>query len=174
MSEQQIQKTESHITSLPREIDQSLAVALGEMVVAFGRLEDMFKVAIKRLENKKPFDQVIKEFSGGGGTLGKLVIPCRSHFPNLTDTCNKAENLNTDRQDFIHATFAAMEEGGYVRFRKLVGYMDLATDIGHIKEITGKTNSLIEELDQKTGSLLTKSKDSSKFMVTFSAPISRF
>jgi hypothetical protein len=93
MSEQQIQKTESHITSLPREIDQSLAIALGEMVVAFGRLEDMFKVAIKRLENKKPFDQAIKEFSGGGGTLGKLVIHCRSHFPNLTDTCNKAENL---------------------------------------------------------------------------------
>lgn len=75
-----IQKTETHITSLPREIDPSLAVALGEMVVAFGRLEDMFKVSIKRLENKRTLDQVVKEFSGPRGTLGSLIAHCRANF----------------------------------------------------------------------------------------------
>ncbi len=57
MNRQQLQKNRAHITTLPREIDQSLAAALGKMVVAFGRLEDMFKVAIKRLENKRTLDQ---------------------------------------------------------------------------------------------------------------------
>jgi len=113
-------------------------------------------------------DQVIKEFGGGGGTLAKLIIHCRSHFQNLTDTCNKAEKLNTDRQDFIHATFAATEEGGYVRFRKLVGYADLAHDIELIAEITNDTNSLIQELDQLTGSLLSESRHSKQVIATVS------
>lgn len=174
MREQQIKKTESHVTSLPREIDQNLAIALGKMVVAFGRLEDMFKVAIKRLENKRTLDQVIKKFSGPRGTLGSLIYHCRGHFPLLNDACLKAEKLNSNRQDFVHATFAAMEERQYVRFIKLVGYADLAKDIEQITEITEKVNSLIEELDQRTGSLLTDLKRSKQIMVTVSAPSSHY
>ncbi len=164
-----MQKTENHITTLPREIDQKLAIALGEMVVAFGRLEDMFKVAIKRLEKNRTLDQVVTQFGGGRGSLGKLILYCRDHFPILSDVCVNADQLNTDRQDFIHATFAVMEEGQYVRFRKLVGYADLGNDIEKIRTITEKVNSLIEELDQKTGSLLTESKKSEEIIVTVSA-----
>lgn len=164
-----MQKTEAHITSLPREIDQDLAIALGEMVVAFGRLEDMFKVAIKRLENNRTLDQVVKDFSGPRGTLGSLIAHCRTNFVPLSDSCAEAERLNTHRQDFIHATFAATEEGRYVRFRKLVGYADLGTDIEQIRSITQKANSLIEELDRKTGALLTDPEESGKIIVTVSA-----
>lgn len=162
-------KTETHITSLPREIDPSLAVSLGEMVVAFGRLEDMFKVSIKRLENKRTLDQVVTDFTGSRGSLGSLIAHCRTNFPPLSDACAEAETLNTHRQDFIHATFAATEEGHYVRFRKLVGYADLKTDIEQIRSITEKTNSLIEKLDRKTGALLTDPGESGKFIVTTSA-----
>ncbi len=164
-----MKKAEAHITSLPREIDQSLAIALGEMVVAFGRLEDMFKVAIKRLENNRTLDQVVKDFSGPRGTLGSLIAHCRANFPPFSDSCAEAEKLNTHRQDFIHATFAATEEGRYVRFRKLVGYADLRTDIEQIRSITQKANSLIEELDRKTGALLTDPEESGKIIVTVSA-----
>ena len=162
-------KTETHITSLPREIDPSLAVALGEMVVAFGRLEDMFKVSIKRLENKRTLHQVVLDFSGMRGTLGFLISHCRSNFPTLSDLSAEAEKLNTRRQDFIHATFAATEEGRYVRLRKLVGYADLNTDIEQIRSITEKVNSLIEELDRKTGTLLSDPEKSEEIIVTVSA-----
>ena len=170
MSEQQIQKTENHITSLPRKIDPTLAIALGEMVVAFGRLEDMFKVAIKRLGKNRTLYQVLTDFSGGRGTLGQLITHCRKHFSSLSDACDKAEHLNTDRQNFIHATFAATEQGQYVRFRELVGYANLQSDIDKIREITEKVNSLIEELDKKTGSLLTDPKQSTENIATLSAP----
>lgn len=172
MNNQQIQKTETHITSLPREIDPNLAIALGEMVVAFGRLEDMFKVAIKRLENKRMLDQIVMGFSGPRGTLGSLIVHCRANFPLLSDACVVAERLNTHRQDFIHATFAATEEGRYVRFRKRVGYADLNTDIEQIRDITRETNSLIEELDRKTGGLLTDPQESNEIIVKVSAPSS--
>ncbi len=168
MNKQQIQKTEAHITTLPREIDQSLAVALGEMVVAFGRLEDMFKVAIKRLENKRTLDQIIVDFSGMRGTLGALTSHCRSNFPMLSENCDEAEKLNTHRQDFIHATFAATEKGRYVRFRKLMGYADINTDVEQIRGITENANSLIEELDRKTGALLNDLEKSNKFIATVS------
>lgn len=164
-----MQKTETHITSLPRDIDQSLAIALGEMVVAFGRLENMFKVTIKRLENNRTLDQIVKDFSGPRGTLGSLIGHRRASFPTLSDPCAVAEKLNTRRHDFIHATFAATEEGRYVRFRKLVGYADLNTDIEQIRSITEKTNSLIEELDRKTGALLTDPKESKTIIATVSA-----
>lgn len=110
MNEQPIHKTEVHITTLPREIDQYLAIALGEMVVAFGRLEDMFKVAIKRFERNRTLDQVLKDFNGQRGTLGFLINHCRTSFPLLCDSCVEAEKLNVHRQDFIHATFAATED----------------------------------------------------------------
>jgi hypothetical protein len=113
------------------------------------------KVAIKRLEKNRSLDQVVADFSGMRGTLGSLISHCRDHFPILSDHCIKAEKLNTDRQDFIHATFAAMDEGQYVRFRKLVAYGDLKSDVQQIRGITEKANSLIEELDQATGSLIT-------------------
>lgn len=164
-----IQKTETHITSLPREIDPSLAVALGEMVVAFGRLEDMFKVSIKRLENKRTLDQVVKEFSGPRGTLGSLIAHCRANFPPISDSCADAEQLNTHRQDFIHATFAATEDGRHVRFRKLLGYADLNTDIEQIRSITEKANSLIEKLDRETGALFTDPEVSKTIIATVSA-----
>ena len=51
-----MQKKETHITQLPRAIDLELARPLGEMVVAYGRLEDMFKVAIKSLEGKRSLE----------------------------------------------------------------------------------------------------------------------
>ncbi len=85
------------------------------------------------------------------------------------DACDKAEHLNTDRQDFLHATFAEMEEGQYVRFRKLVGYANLGNDIEKIRTVTEKVNSLIEELDKTTGSLLTDPKQSAKSIATLSA-----
>lgn len=174
MTKQQIQKTETHITSLPREIDQNLAIALGEMVVVFGRLEDMFKVAIKRLENNRTLDQVVRDFSGLRGTLGSLISHCRTSFPPLSDACAEAEKLNTRRQDFIHATFAFTEEGHYVRFRKLVGYADISTDIEQIRSITEKANLLIEGLDRQTGSLLTIPEQSEKLIVTVSATATSF
>jgi uncharacterized glyoxalase superfamily metalloenzyme YdcJ len=170
MNPKQIQKTERHITALPREIDRNLAITLGEMVVAFGRLEDMFKVAIKRLENDRKLDQVVNAFSGMRGSLRSLISHCRDHFPILSDHCVKAEQLNTDRQDFIHATFAATDEGQYVRFRKLVAYGDLESDVEQIRRITEKANSLIEELDQATGSLITDPKKAGEIIATVSAP----
>jgi len=164
-----MQKTENHIITLPREIDSNLAIALGEMVVAFGRLEDMFKVAIKRLVKNKTLEQVVKQFSGMDGALGRLIIHCRKHFQILSDVCDKAGRLNIDRHDFIHATFAVKEEGQYIRFRKLVGYVDLEKDIQKIRTITEKVNSLIEELDQTTGSLLSDPKQSGEAIATVSA-----
>ena len=44
-----ITKMEQPVTILPREIDEHLATALGHLVVAFGRLEHMFNIAIKRI-----------------------------------------------------------------------------------------------------------------------------
>ena len=165
-----MEKTENHITTLPREIDQNLAMALGKMVVAFGRLEDMFKVAIRRLEKNRTLNQVITDFSGGRGTLWQLISHSRKHFSSLSDACYKAEQLNTDRQDFIHATFAATEQGQYVRFRELVAYADLQSDIQKITKITEEVNSLIVQLDQKTGSLLTDPKQLPEIIATLSAP----
>ena len=173
MSEQGIRKTERHITVLPREIDRDLAIVLGEMVVAFGRLEDMFKVAIKRIENRERLDEVIKEFSGGGGTLGQLISYCHNNVPALIDSCDIGIQLNQKRQDFIHATFAATEDTGYVRFRKLVAYTDLELDKARIREITQNANSLIEKLDQETGSLLTSSNQTNQTIATVSASTSR-
>ena len=165
-----MQKPENHVITLPREIDPNLAIALGEMVVAFGRLEDMFKVAIKRLEKKRTLDQVINDFSGMQGALGPLITYCRNHFHILADLCVRARQLNNDRHDFVHATFAVKEEGQYIRFRKLVGYVDLEKDIENIRTLTGNANSLIEELDRNTGSLLTDPKESGENVATVSAP----
>ena len=81
----------------------------------------------------------------------------------------KADQLNTNRQYFIHATFAATEEGKYVRFSKLVGYADLAKDIKQLIEVTKEVNALVEELDQKTGSLLTDLKQSKQVMISATA-----
>lgn len=173
MNEQPTQKTESHVAILPREIDQNLALALGEMVIALGRLEDMFKIAIKRLEKKRTLEEIINAFSGLKGSLSNLIKYCRESFPTLEKSCNKAEKLNTDRQDFVHATFAATEEGGYVRFRNLIGYENLSNDIQRIREITNSTSSLIEELDQQTGSLLTAATPSNHTIAAVSAPLSR-
>ena len=139
------------------------------MVVAFGRLEHMFKVAIKRLTHDKSLDQVMMNFGGPRGTLGSLTNHCRSNFPLLSEACAEADTLNTHRQDFIHATFVATEESHYVRFRKLVGYADITTDIEQIRGTTEKVNSLIEELDRKTGALLTDPEQSKRIIVTVSA-----
>ena len=174
MSDHQIQKTEIHITSLPREIDRNLAIALGEMVVAFGRLEYMVKVAIKRLEKERTLDQVLRDFSGGRGTLGKLVEYCCSHFRILNATCAKADELNKKRQDFVHATIAATEERRYVRFRKLIGYADLSADIARITDVTTNANSLVEELDQQTSSVSNESPPSQDVIANVSAPTSHF
>lgn len=174
MSEQGITKTERHITVLPRKIDRDLAIALGEMMVAFGRLEDMFKVAIKRIESRKQLDQVIKDFSGGSGTLGQLITYCNNYIPVLKECCNTASQLNKNRQDFVHATFAATKEGEYVRFRELVGYTDLAADVAQITHITKNANSLIEKFDRETGSLLTAPNQTDHTIATLSAPISQF
>ena len=91
MNPEQIQKSEHHITALPREIDRDLAIALGEMVVAFGRLEDMFKVAIRRLEKNRTLEQVVTDFSGQRGTLGSLISYCLDRFPILSDHCVKGQ-----------------------------------------------------------------------------------
>ena len=112
-----IRKHEQHVTILPREIDEKLARALGHLVAACGRLEDMFKIAIKRTE-KAELEEVIGEFARA--PLGTLIKSCRERCPALNQSCDKAEELNQQRQDFIHATFAATEEGSYVRFRRLV------------------------------------------------------
>ena len=91
MSEKQI-----HKTTLPRDIDPTLAKALGEMLVAFGWLEYMFTVAIKRLEKNRTLEQVIADVSGPDGNLGSLTRYCREHFSSLSDACDKAKHLNTD------------------------------------------------------------------------------
>jgi hypothetical protein len=163
-----IQKTERQITDLPRQIDPQLATALGEMVVAYGRLEDMFKVAIKRLERERSLEQVIKDFGGMDGTISNLAIYCKK-FPCLLTGCEKAIELNKSRQDFVHATFAADDKGQYVRFRELSAYTDLGKDIGMIRKLTEDVNSLIEELDRETGSLLTDPSQTAKVIVTISA-----
>ena len=149
-----IKKTERHITELPRKIDPRLSTALGEMVVAYGRLEDLFKVAIKRLERERSLEQVIKDFGGMGGTISNLAAYCK-RFPSLVTCCEKAIELNKSRQDFIHATFAADNKGQYVRFRELLAYTDLEKDIGMITKINEDVNSLIEIIDQESGLLLT-------------------
>ena len=146
-----IQKTERHITELPRKIDTRLSIALGEMVVGYGRLEDMFKVAIRRLEGVRTLEQVIKDFGGMGGTIGSLANYCKKFSP-IAASCEKALALNTSRKHFIHATFVADDKGQYVRFRELVAYTNLEEDIGTITKITENVNSLIEKIDQETGS----------------------
>ena len=163
-----IQKTERHITELPRQVDPRLSAALGEMVVAYGRLEDMFKVAIKRLEPGSSLEQVIKDFSGMDGTIRNLASYCKK-FPCLVTCCEKAVELNKSRQDFMHATFAADDKGQYVRFRALVAYTDLEKDIGMITKINEDVNSLIENIDQETGSLLTDPSQMAKIIATVSA-----
>ncbi len=165
MSEKQTYKT-----ILPTDVDPRLVSALGEMLIAFGRLEYMFAVAIKRLEENRTLEQVIADFSGSQGNLGSLIRYCRKHLSSLSDACDKAKRLNTDRQDFFHATFAATEKGKYVRFRELAGYADLQSDIEKIREITKKVNSLIEELDKKTDSSLTDPKQSAESIAKVSAP----
>jgi len=163
-----IQKTERHITELPRKIDPRLSTALGEMVVAYGRLEDMFKVAIKRLEPGSSLEQVIKDFGGMDGTIGNLASHCKK-FPCLVACCEKAVELNKARQDFIHATFAADDKGQYVRFRELSAYTDLEKDIGMITKINEEVNSLIEKIDQESGSHLTDPSQTEKIIATVSA-----
>ena len=150
-----IKKSEQHITELPREIDPRLSIALGEMVVAYGRLEDMFKVAVRRLEKGRSLEQIITDFGRMGGTIGNLTNYCKDRFPPIADSCDKALTLNIERQNFIHATFAADDRGQYVRFRQLFAYTDLEKDIAAIRKITEDVNSLIEEIDVETGSLLT-------------------
>ena len=97
-------------------------------------------------------EEVLREFEKM--TLGGLIEVCRNRCPKLTKLCDKAYSLNQQRQDFIHATFAATEEGDYVRFRKLVGYGDLAKDIETLESVTKEINALIEELDKTTGALI--------------------
>ncbi len=43
------QNTERYITDLPRQIDPQLATALGEMVVAYGRLENIVQGCNKEI-----------------------------------------------------------------------------------------------------------------------------
>jgi hypothetical protein len=144
-----MEKKEAHITQLPLAIDPVLSIALGEMVVAYGRLEDMFKIAIKRLEGRRTLEQVIKDFGGMDGTIGRLAKYCEK-FDELSSCCAKAKALNDSRQDFIHATFAADDQGRYVRFRELIGYTNLEADVKNIKQITCEVNTLIEEIDRST------------------------
>ena len=146
-----IQKTERHITELPRKIDIRLSIALGEMVVAYGRLEDMFKVAIRRREGTRSLEQVIKDFGRQKGTLFHLAKYCEK-FPCLGTCCKQALKLNQLRQDCIHGTFVVDDMGQYVRFRELVAYTNLDKDIGTITKITVDVNSLIEKIDQETAS----------------------
>jgi hypothetical protein len=72
-----IKKTEKHITDLPRETNPRLSMALGEMLIAFGRLEDLFKVAIRRLEDERSLEQVITDFGGIDGTIGNWLSIAR-------------------------------------------------------------------------------------------------
>ncbi len=162
-----VPKTERYITDLPRKIDTRLSIALGEMVVAYGRLEDMFKVAIRRLEGERSLEQVIKDFGGMDGTIWRLANYCK-RFPPLIDCCDRAVDLNMERQNFIHATFAADDKTQYVRFRELVAYTDLEKDIGTIKKITEDVNSLIESIDQETGSILTDPTKTETIIATVS------
>jgi hypothetical protein len=166
-----ILKNEQHVTVLPREIDVNLARALGHLVVAFGRLEDMLKIAIKRTEQTNKLEDVIREFEGK--SLGSLITSCRKRCPSLAQSCDKAVKLNQQRQDFIHATFAATEKGRYVRFRQLVGYEDLAKDIATIETVTKEANALIEELDQATGALVSNRSNPDSGVVTVSVLGSR-
>jgi hypothetical protein len=68
----------------------------------------------------------------------------------LTACCEKALELNKLRQDFIHATFAADDRGGYVRFRELVAYTDLERDVSLISLITNDANALIVDIDKES------------------------
>jgi hypothetical protein len=71
-------------------------------------------------------------------------------FSRLTAGCEKALELNKLRQDFIHATFAADDRGGYVRFRELVAYTDLERDVSLISLITNDANALIVDIDKES------------------------
>jgi hypothetical protein len=161
-----ITKTEHHVTFLPTDIDEDLTKALGHLVVACGRLEGMLKLAIKR-EQKKDLAEVVREFDRA--PLGTLIRSCRERCPNLKESCDKADQLNQHRQDFIHATLAATDEGGYVRFRKLVGYQNLENDIETIMTITKEVNALIQELDTATGSLVPGRLDDGSGVIKVSA-----
>jgi hypothetical protein len=163
-----IAKMEKHVTVLPREVDDSLLKALGHLVVACGRLEDMFKIAIKRIEQNPNLEEVLKELSGKA--LGELIQECRVRCPRLEKLCEEGSRLNKHRKDFIHATFAADEEGGYVRFRKLVGYDSLEKDIATLETATKDINTLIENLDRATGSLATSLPKPDSVVAIFSVP----
>lgn len=141
-----IDKNEEHITNLHAEVDPELARYLGEMVVAYGRLEDMFKVVIMRLKTNKTLAEIINEYSD---TLAQLIISARE-FPILNDCCNEASRLNTTRQDFIHATYTRDPNGRYIRFRKLAGYADLGGDISAIKTINEDVYRVIKKLNEVT------------------------
>lgn len=167
-----INKNEMHITSFPREVDRDLAIALGEMVVAFGRLEDMFKLVIKRAESpQRTLAQVIQLFSGVKGSLDKLVKYCETNFSNLelSECYEEAKSLNTERQNYIHATFGLIQEDQYVRFRSLVAHTDLAQDIQSIKGVTERVNALISKLDQKTGAPLASAVQNESIITAVSA-----
>ena len=113
-------------------------------------------------------EQVIKDFGGMDGTIGNLASHCKK-FPCLVACCEKAVELNKARQDFIHATFAADDKGQYVRFRELSAYTDLEKDIGMITKINEEVNSLIEKIDQESGSHLTDPSQTEKIIATVSA-----
>jgi hypothetical protein len=152
-NEKRVTKTEKHIIELA-EVDADLCLALGKMVIAFGRLEYMFKIAIKRLENGSSLENVIAKFDGQKGTLKTLSDYCQ-RFPELSTSRSTADGLNQKRNDFIHATIGKdLKHNGYVRFRKLVGYRDLENDIIEVNRITQDVNSLIVEIDEKTGAPL--------------------
>lgn len=153
-----INKTESHILDFSTAIDIDLSVALGEMVVAFGRLEDVFKVAIKRLEKpQRTLEEVVKEFAGPKGTIGKLVEHCEKNFSVLKASCQTALSLNSQRQDFVHATFG-IEKGNYVRFRTLTAHTDVKKDIQDIQKLTSDVYALIKQIDQVTGAPLSNNQ----------------
>lgn len=147
-----IEKTEKHIVSLPEHSDDNLCLSLGKMVIAFGRLEDMLKVCIKRIRSNENLSDIIEEFSGMKGTLDRLIDSnALKGFSSISAEISLVQILNKERQDFIHATFAHDEDtNSYVRFRKLVAYKELEQDIKKIDEITTKVNSLIDALDKKT------------------------
>jgi len=161
-------KTESHIIEFSNEIDINLAVALGNMVVAFGRLEDMLKVVIKRVEKKDSLKEVIDRFSGLDGTIGKLKSYCETHKILPKPFYAKLDELNKSRQDFVHATIALTEDGKYIRFRKLNGYADLTKDIADIEKISKEVNGIIIDLDRTTGQQAGASDDKN-IIVTVSA-----
>jgi hypothetical protein len=162
-----IPKSRRHVTDLPIAMDETLAKALGHFVVAFGRLEYMFKIAINRSERKQELKGVIQSFEKS--TLGQLIDSCRKRCPNLTNLCDEADSLNKERQDFIHATIAATEKGEYVRFRKLSGYLDLPKDTDKVVTVTQKVNDLIKKLDLATGSPLSDQSRGDSIVATVSA-----